>query len=215
MNHLRYDVYDYIRELTRPHVHRETYAIRRGDTTWTRRHSVRSPALIIQLYEAAPASSGERIIGGARSMPNAYLEALDTAAHIDREASYWVRRFGLHDPVDRIDARGITVRGSGTVACIRLVGGIHRGLNPSDDKAVIHEIETDVRIWWNQARIISGWDSPAWRPDNTCSQCGKRGGLRIRLALGSALCIECRAIWDNRNIGLLAEHIRAENRENR
>lgn len=76
---------------------------------------------------------------------------------------------------------------------------------------VSHHIEADVRYWWRQARIIAGWDSPPWRPYNTCPNCSKRRGLRINSMAHTAVCVECRTVWEPSTIGLLAEHIRAEN----
>lgn len=74
-----------------------------------------------------------------------------------------------------------------------------------------HHVEADVRSWWRQARIIAGWDSPAWRPFNTCPMCSKRKGLRVNTLTHTAVCIECRTVWEPTTIGLLAEHIRMEN----
>lgn len=73
-----------------------------------------------------------------------------------------------------------------------------------------HQIEADVRGWWRQARIISGWDSPTYRPFATCPVCSKRSGLRINLAAQTAVCVECRTVWEPATIGLLAEHVRLE-----
>lgn len=73
-----------------------------------------------------------------------------------------------------------------------------------------HHVEADVRRWWRQARIISGWDSPTYRPYASCPSCSNRKGLRINLTAHSAVCVECRNVWGPETIGLLAEHIRAE-----
>lgn len=73
-----------------------------------------------------------------------------------------------------------------------------------------HHIEADVRRWWRQARIISGWDSPTYRPFATCPVCEKRKGLRINLGAQTAVCVECRTVWEPSTIGLLAEHVRFE-----
>lgn len=73
-----------------------------------------------------------------------------------------------------------------------------------------HHVEADVRAWWRQARIISGWDSPTYRPRATCPVCSKRSGLRINLGAHTGVCVECRTVWEPTTIGLLAEHIRRE-----
>jgi hypothetical protein len=77
------------------------------------------------------------------------------------------------------------------------------------------DVERDIRRWWTQARIVTGWDSPAWRPDNTCPLCGVRGGLRVKLADQSGFCTECGETWTPETIALLADHIRSENAEDR
>jgi Zn-finger nucleic acid-binding protein len=46
-----------------------------------------------------------------------------------------------------------------------------------------------------------------------CPVCDVRRSLRVNLSLQTALCVECREVWDSTTIGLLAEHIRAENME--
>lgn len=63
------------------------------------------------------------------------------------------------------------------------------------------------------ATPLTGWDSPAWRPDNTCPLCSKHGGLRVRADATGATCVECGEAWDEAAIGLLAEHIRRENHD--
>lgn len=76
-----------------------------------------------------------------------------------------------------------------------------------------HHIEHDVRYWWRQARIIAGWDSPTYRPFATCPACTARGGLRINLSTHTAVCVDCRTVWEPTSIGLLAEHVRQERGE--
>jgi len=190
------DFHTMVTELTQAHHHSEPYAVRRGTETWYRRHHAQVPSLLNQLASPAAPSTGEGGAGDYASRPAAHLEALDTLAHIDLAAARWVRDLGEDDPAN-------------TAACVRKLHGLHASATEPAQAA----IERDVRRWWTQARIVTGWDSPAWRPDSTCYVCGHRGGLRIRLAAVAALCIECRAVWDETNIGILADHIRAENHE--
>lgn len=214
------DIHDHVNELTRTHTHRERYEIRNGLEVWTRDHTTTVPALILQLLESSPASqasdNGSASFG---SRPAARIEALDTVMLIDDEASRWLRRLGEDDPGDKLDkTTGQHVAGSGTIACIRLLHGLHASATPCSrtrgrDCCTAHHIEHDIRRWWHQARITSGWDSPAWRPDNTCPVCDVRRSLRVNLGLQTAMCVECREVWDQTTIGLLAEHIRAENLE--
>lgn len=195
------DLHAYVDELTRPHTHREHYEIRRGTTRYAQNHTTRVPPLLAQLKAASPSGNVEgRDNHGYGSRPAARLEALDTLMLIDREAARWVRFLGADDPGD-------------TTACIRLLGG----LAPSQDKKTQEAIERDVRRWWTWSRIVAGWDSPAWRPDNTCPACGARRTLRINLIAQAAFCVEdsCGETWDASRIGLLAEHIRAESEQER
>lgn len=201
------DIHDLIDELTRRHAHREPYAVRNGATLWTRTHVTPVPSLIDQLGMTAASSTGESGAGGYASRPAAHLESVDTLIHIDREAARWIRELGEDDPGD-------------TAACVRKLHGLHASATGCGrthagrgDCCTAHAIEADVRRWWTQARIVTGWDSPAWRPDNTCPVCEKRGTLRVRLSAQSALCIDCRETWDASTIGLLADHIRHENHE--
>jgi hypothetical protein len=191
------DLVDYVRELTEPHQHREHFQVKRGRTWYGQDHVTRVPALLVQLGQAAPSSSGdERANSGYGSRPPSRLEALDTLTRIDLAAARWVKDLGEDDPAD-------------TVACVRLLGS----LMPSAHQVTRQAVLRDVRRWWTQARVVTGIDSPAWKPDNTCPLCGVRGGIRIRLADRSGLCVECRETWTPETIALLADHIRAENHD--
>jgi hypothetical protein len=213
------DIHDHVNELTRTHQHIERYEDRQGLELWTKQHVTTAPSLIMQLICGTPASQGSDS-GSATfaSRPAARIEALDTVMLIDDEASRWVKRLGEDDPGDKLDkTTGQHVAGSGTIACISLLHGLHAAAKPCEKRkkgcCTAHDIEHDVRRWWHQARIVSGWDSPAWRPDNTCPVCDVRRSLRVNLSLQTALCVECREVWDSTTIGLLAEHIRGENLE--
>lgn len=192
------DLADYIRELTETHTHAEHYTVRVGTEWRGRNHHVRVPSLLTQLWEndipSGATEDGPR--AGYASKPAARLDALDTAARIDLEASAWVRDLG--EPDRHLD----------TTATIRQL----HGLSASADFETRRAITTDVRRWWIRARIVTGWDSPAWTPDNTCPSCSERGTLRVRLADHIGTCVNdaCRIVWDEGTIGLLADHIRVE-----
>lgn len=198
----RMDLADYVHELTEPHTHAEHYTLRVGAEWVGRNHTTRVPALLTQLWAndtpSAAAEDGPR--PGFASKPAARLDALDTAIRIDIEASRWVKDLGEDDPAD-------------TIACIRRLHSLAVGAGP----ITRHAITRDVRSWWMQARIVTGWDSPAWAPDNTCPQCGERGTLKIRLADRMGMCTNdaCRVVWDETTIGVLAEHIRDESEAER
>lgn len=210
MNAQTLDVHGMVAQLTQWHTHAEIYNhLDRGTAV----HPTRVPPLITQLDEADPANTGAAFRATPASRPPISIDALDTLTHIDHESAAWVRRLGHDDP-------------GNTIACVRKVYslapgerfcGRHKAVIDKETRKVIccnvHSIERDIRRWWSQARIVSGWDKPAWAPNNTCpiARCGKRRTLRIREYDQTALCTNCRETWDSSSIGLLAEHVRAEN----
>lgn len=193
---------DYIRELTEPHTNSEPYTVREHGKWLTRHHHTRTPSLLAQLWAndtpSTAAEEGPR--PGFNSKPAARLDALDTAVRIDLEVNRWITDLGETAHLD-------------TAAALRQLHGLTPSANPETRREITH----DVKRWWIRARIVTGWDSPAWTPDNTCPQCGERGTLRIRLADKIATCVDdaCRSTWDEATIGLLADHIRAESEEER
>ena len=187
----RPDTLTMIQELTQPTQNRQLYLRKRKP----RYHTTNNPPLLAQLDESAMPSNN-RIDGAgtiAGSRPSASLDAIDTANRIHTDATWWLRTLGADDTGTTIDR-------------------VHR-LAP--DALTNHDLARDVHRWWTWARITTGWDQPAWSPDNTCPICARRGTLRIRLAEHLATCIDdtCRTTWDETTIGLLAEHIRTENGE--
>jgi hypothetical protein len=198
------DLIDYVIALCDPTTHGEAYLTPHrnsdGSTTFvTQRHRTTSPPLLEQLWATVEASGSSE--GGQRSFsskPSARLDAIDAANDVEREVFAWLTRLG-HRPDDMTD----------TIAAVRRLGSLAAGADQDTHRL----IESDVRSWWVRARVLTGWDSPAWRPNNTCPLCGVKGGLRIRLDHHSATCVECRQTWDPATIGLLADHIRVENHE--
>jgi hypothetical protein len=188
-----YEVVDMVRELCEPTKHRQPYHLTLTGRTY--HHATISPPLLLQLADAIT-PSGSAGAGAARpaaSRPAARLDAIDTAARIEIDAARWLRTLDQDDAGDLVDV----VRRAGT----------HAATEP--------RLARDIRRWWTWARIATGWDLPAWQPDNTCPLCGTRGSLRIRLVEQLATCTNdpCRETWDATTIGLLADHIRAENHE--
>lgn len=193
---------DYVRELTEPHTHAEHYVIREAGSWTPRDHTTRVPSLLAQLWQndipSNTTETGTR--PGFASKPAARLDALDAAVRIDIEANRWVTDLGEHAHTD-------------TAAVIRQLHGLVVSADTVTKIAVGH----DVRRWWTQARIVTGWDSPAWTPNATCPQCGMRGTLKIRLTEHIGMCTNdtCRVTWDEASIGVLADHIRVETAEKR
>jgi hypothetical protein len=189
--------------VSRPDVHQQVHqlclntthhAVIDHDTHGATIHTTESPSLLEQLETASNTADGTNGAGGYKSRPAAWLEPLDTLALIDQESSAWVRKLGDDDPPT-------------TKECVLRLHGLWASADDDTKKA----IERDVSRWWTQARIVSGWDSAAWRPDNTCPMCNERRSLRVKLSDQSAFCVDCRETWTPENIGLLAEHIRQEN----
>lgn len=223
--HLQLDIHDWVEELTRTHTHREPYVRKDGGVVWTAGHVTSVPPLVLQLIGATPAGSTDQAGAKPHSRPAARIEALDTVMLIDDEAERWFARLADDAPRDSFDPHTQRpIPGSGTIARISRLHGLHasaphcgRSRGRRDENGVWcclrHRLEHDVRRWWHQARIVTGWDTPAYRPFNTCPVCEHRGGLRINLEMRAGLCIECRSVWAADEIGVLAEHIRAENQE--
>lgn len=205
------DVHGIVRQLTEWHTNRTPYTHELNGIAYATAHTTKVPPLIQQLAEAEVSKSGEQAGTGAKSKPTAHIEALDTLVLIDLAAARWVRKLGEDDP-------------GSTIACVRKLYGLaasahHCGHDQATKEGrevtccTVHKIEKDMRSWWTQARIVSGWDSLPWRPNNTCPHCEERRSLRIRPDDKTAVCVSCRETWDASNIGILAEHVRQENGE--
>lgn len=206
----RMDLADYIRELTQPHTHVQTYHHDgAGPEFINARHITRVPSLITQLANndvpSASVDDGPR--AGYASKPAARLEAIAALTDIDLAVNRWIVDIG--DQPAHLDTA-------------RALQQLH-SLMASADQVTRRDVEHDVRRWWTRARIVTGWDAPAWTPDNTCPSCGERRTLRVRLAEHIGMCTypgddrreACGATWDESTIGLLADHIRAESEAER
>jgi len=218
------DLHDYVTDLTTPTIRREAFSVAHtngdGSTTWIQqRHQTTSPSLLEQLWSAVEASGS--VEGGQRSFsskPSARLDSIDAAQRIDTGAFTWLRKLGLVDAYDddTIPDTAAAVKRLGALAANVHSCSRHRG---KIDKKTgewcceYHAIEHDVRSWWITARVLTGWDSPAWQPANSCPLCEVKGGLRVKLEHRTAVCVECGSTWSPETIGLLADHIRAENHE--
>lgn len=186
------DIHDWVRELTRTHIAQAEYHTDEG----TRWHYTNHPPLLAMLQANQPTGSNDNNTsgGGAKSQPPTHIEALDTLQHIDHMAAAWVRYLGHDDAGD-------------TVAIVIKLGSLY----PAVDERTQPRIARDVKSWWTQARVVTGIDSPAWRPNNTCPICAQKGGLRVNRDAYNGMCINCRETWGPDTMGLLADHIRAEN----
>lgn len=200
---------DSIAELVDPRTHREALAPDQAPiSVRTGKHLhgavvTHVASLVDQLDHIQPGGGIEE--GGHRvpgSRPTAHLEALDALMLIDAESSQWL---ALLDLADR----------HGVVANLRALVGAATVLAEPDQR----DLAANAKRWVTIAAVITGWQIPAWRPDNTCPMCAARGSLRVRAGNGvsttevSATCVKCWTHWDATNVGLLASHIRAENDE--
>lgn len=206
---------DYLDQLAWPMRSQQPYEMtqhnRDGSTTLIKiNHPSRHMPLITQLWQAGNQTphDDEGARPGYASKPTARIDALDAHARIDRAAASWVRRLGDDDPESTI---GILRHLKGLAASLTRDTRHHRSPACCD----WHMLEHDARSWWIQCRVLTGWDSAAWKPDATCPPCGTRGSLRVKLVANTAMCVECREVWDVHTIGLLADHIRTESEADR
>lgn len=181
-----------ISELTRTTRHVQIYNRGAGQLI----HRVSMPSLLWQLAHASETGSvnQERAGSGFESRPAARIETMDTLALIDREAAAQIRGLGLDDTRD-------------TAGLLQQLGGLLPRLDAEDASEIVRLVSR----WYTMARVATGWDSPHWRPRNTCPICQVQGTLRIRILEMEAVCVGCHGTWDSTEIGLLAEHMRLEN----
>ncbi|MEV6413859.1 hypothetical protein [Kribbella sp. NPDC051718] len=208
----RLDLHDLVRELCEETKHYEFYMRKLK----AKHHVTVNPPLLVQLAAAStPKASVEAgTLRPAGSKPSAAIEAIDALMRIDRDAAAWLRSLGEDDP-------GNVIQCVVSLAALAPQNRCARSKPQRDEHTKwvtccrYHQIEVDVRRWWSWARVVTRWDLPPWTPDNTCPLCGTRGSLRVRVVDRLAVCAEdeCRETWDETTIGLLADHIRAENHE--
>lgn len=200
-------VTDAVNELTQPRTHREALnpdqapiSVRGGKPL----HGAvitRVASLLDQLEQAVEpsgsTSAGHRV---PASTPAARMDAINALLVIDNEVSQQVSVF--------LDAERPTLTDN-----LRALVGIAAEVGPLDQKVLARY----AKRWHTMAAIVTGWEVPAMTPRGTCPLCSSRGALRVRVEVhvgtGTGLCVECHETWDETTIGLLAEHIRAENRE--
>ena len=228
------DIHDMIRELTANHPHRQAYLQDRDgkENAWSTQHFTTVPALIMQLLQVASQNGSEEAHGATpRSKPAVRVEAVDTVMLIDSEAGDWIHRLRHNIPGDQLNPHTMRpIVGSGTIRRLLRLNGLYpatdtcgrqkhprpkRGKKTGDTWHAGNpwcctrgHLEHDVQRWWSQARIISGWDIPPFRPRATCPVCEASGSLRVKL--DGASCVECQSLWGPGEVGLLAEHIRQE-----
>lgn|GEM_PF-3958342 len=182
--------------LTDPMFIRERYEIWDGNRNRKiKYHTHRMPSLVDQL--AAAAIPGEVYIeetaGIVRRTPQSIPPARVEAINLSLALAAWAADTAWRSKVKLREHTADNLRA--------IVGGRH-------DSETAAQLLHQLRRYVYQARVITGWESPPWRPDAPCPNCEQRG-LRVRLLTSTAACIECGEVWDVRTIGLLAEHVRS------
>lgn len=202
--------HDLVVDLVEHTRHHEPYTVQRRNpdgthTLVTRRWQTENPPLLEQLGTAVAQSAAveEGPRAGFASKPAARIDAIDALARITRDVEAWLRRLDLPIPY---------VPGVYGTSEVDLKVGVRRVA--AAEQLEPRAIARDVRSWWILARTVTGWDSPAWRPRASCPNpdCEVVDGLRVRLDVSTAVCVECWEQWDETTIGILADHIIAESK---
>lgn len=178
-------------------------------TTYTARWTTTHPPLIAQVWGSVSPSGQGGEVGSTTpsSKPSASLDSIDAAAHIDYQVGRWLEYLGADTHRD-------------TIGAVRLLYSLTPDLyrcdqDPANGCCDYHGVSKAIRTWWIRARVLTGWESPAWKPDATCPMCGERRTVSVRWSSEVATCTACYESWDSETIGLLAEHIRLEAEEDR
>lgn len=200
---------DHIRELTQPYSTTEKRPRRvpvpttarpltrhgwtNDPTGLTELHVVTHAPLLDQLAAATTGATGlsdDNVGTRFASKPAAHLEAHDLLARIDTQSAELADEHGIDEP-------NLTRR------LLALAGFIG------------HQPHRKVRSWWASARVLTHWDSAAYRPHGTpCPNCWETSTLRIRVDDELAHCTSCGETWDStgdadsRPLSLLAQHVR-------
>lgn len=159
------------------------------------RHTAMHPPLLDQLADAAGIRSalsdddaGPSSVG---SKPPTHLEALRLLQRIESQS--W----------DLADKLGVQKGSYGLRTRLSKIGG---RLGVQTDR--------QVRSWWATARVLTHWDSPAYRPQGApCPECWETNSIRIRFDDELAVCSECGTVWDreggtdNGSLDLLGQHV--------
>ena len=196
---------DAVNALTRPRRHREGLAPNQAPLDAISLKPIHGAVVtdvlsLLDQLEVAVEPSGSTSAGHRvpSSTPAARLDAINALLVIDTEVSQQVQLF-IGDERPSIADN------------LRALVGLACELGPLDQKALARY----ACRWQVMAGLVTGWEVPARRLHNTCPLCAAKGSLRVRVDVdtgsGTGLCVECHETWDESTIGLLAQHIRAEN----
>lgn len=164
-----------------------------------RTHTVTHAPLLVELASATePRWEGEGGRSAPGSRPPLRLDAIDAERAIARGVLFWLA--------------ALTVESRGKLAAdLRLLVG----MAPILPGSVCERLASGAQGWATLAKVVTGFEAPAFRPRAACPLCSESGTLRVRAETASAACVSCGAGWrkSDATIYVLAEHIRLTNGE--
>jgi hypothetical protein len=165
-------------------------------------HRTMQPGLLAQVrerFEPGAQAAGFRSVPGSR--PPLAFEALALHTVISLAAVRWLWSL-------RIELRNTDESN------IRALVGAAGSMDSETQAALLFE----MRTWHRRAAILTGWQTAPFRPRASCPNCGQQA-LVVNVESKSAFCngfdprtnMPCGAWWDESTVGILAEHVRAQN----
>lgn len=166
-----------------------------------RTHTVTHAPLLVELANVGGGGSQSGDERGARyptSRPPLRLDALDAQRAILAGVLTWLERLAA-------ESRG------GLYADLGQLVGLALPLPDSLAERVAHAAQG----WATLAKVVTGFESAAFRPRAACPLCSEMQTLRVRVETASAACVACGEGWrkSDGTIYMLAEHIRQVNGE--
>ncbi len=162
------------------------------------------PGLIQQLRDLAEEGSTSGDESGVRSVPDSRppgeFDAVSLIAAITFGAAWRAGQVGLKA---RDTAEGNIRSIVGTISTL--------------DSDTQHDIRRELMSWRRQADVILGWEQPPIELVAPCpvvdadgygTPCGARGTLVAQRDGSGARCVKCGAVWDEKTVGMLFEHVR-------
>lgn len=162
------------------------------------------PGLIQQLRDLAEEGSTSGDDTGVRSVPDSRppgeFDAVALLAAITFGAAWRAGQLGLRAR----DTAESNIRA--------IVGAAH-----DIDSDTQRDIRAELGSWRRQADVILGWEQPPIElvapcpvvdADGNGTPCGARGSLLAQRDGTGARCVKCGAVWDERNVALLFEHVK-------
>lgn len=184
-------------ELTDVRKHREPFEVWSPSRHRVKRwHETTVPGLLAQLRAAFVPGRAEQVESGSGvpgSRPPLHLEAISRHTVITVGAARWMWSLEL------------TQRETVEANVRALVGAA--GAMDSDAQAALL---TELRRWRTWCAVLTGWETPPFRPHVACPVCDTMDSLVIRLDTSKAYCrdMDCLSTWDASSIGVLGEYIR-------